>query len=100
MAKAQPKRISEKLGDFTGLRDIHKPAEFEGIELVLTAVEEASGDLGDYLILSCEADGIDEPFFISTGAKPVMAQLEKLGFEDFPVYIRFRRQGRTWYLTD
>lgn len=76
-----------------------KPAEIEGVELVLRGFETREGQYGDYVVIAATRGDEDEVIHIATGSETVMEQLAYVAEASaFPVQARFVRAGRRWLL--
>jgi len=93
------KRVSDVAPVTTAFPQAVKPADVAGRDLILKDVEFVDGEFGKFAVLTLDDFGKGFEFVVTTGAKPVMAQLELLLAQDaLPVIIRFERRGRSWQL--
>jgi len=94
-----PKRISDVAPDETSDMEYRRISDIAGIDLTLLDVTFREGDYGEYALMTVVTEASGIPFFVTTGAKPVMRQLRQIDKDDdLPLIIRAVRVGRTWKL--
>lgn len=67
--------------------------------LVLLAVQEATGNLGQFIVITCKIPESDTMFVVTTGAAQVMDKLLRYkALDRLPVKAQFVQQGRAYFV--
>jgi len=95
----EQKRISEVAPDPQAELEYKRIRDIADKDVELIDVTFTEGDFGEYAVMTVVDLESQQPFFVTTGAKPVMRQLKLSDVEnDLPLLIRAERVGRTWRL--
>lgn len=96
----KPRRIS----DFAPMEDVRpsydKAEQHLAQDLLLHGIEMQKGDKGEYALLdvSDPSKPEEEHFIISCGGKIVLAQLERVTPDMYPLMVAFYKSGRQIYM--